>query len=220
MRQRIDPIGKKYGRLTVLKEVERYNQVTRQVLCRCDCGTERVFRLPKLVYNRTKSCGCFRRDFTIAKNTTHGKTQSPLYIRWRKMLERCRNPNDLRFPRYGGRGIRVCDEWQTFEGFCKDMEALFLAHVEQFGVEDTTIDRIDNNKNYEPNNCRWATHADNSRANSLAIWLEHDGKCMTTTQWAKHIGMTQGSLSKRLRNGWSVEKALTTPPKTARVRQA
>jgi len=126
------------------------------------------------------------------------------YPSWRKMKDRCFNPNDTHYDRYGGRGIGVCDKWLSYEGFMEDMGAGYKKGL--------TLDRIDNNGDYEPSNCRWATRkeqANNRRNNILFTW---DGMKKTMTGWAEHLGVSQSTLSQRYYvYGWSLDKTLNTP---------
>jgi hypothetical protein len=130
--------------------------------------------------------------------------QAPEYSCWKQMVYRCTNPEHPSYPRYGGRGITVCDEWLVYENFLRDMGPR--------PSEDLTIERIDNNAGYFPGNVRWASHADQQRNRRCNRYLEHDGRRMVITDWAREVGISLQSLQKRLRNGWSVERALTTPP--------
>lgn len=153
----IDISGQRFGRLLVVRKSPRRGRSTMWE-CLCDCGQLRCTYGVKLKSGETKSCGCLQREATSAANTTHGHTRtqtkqsSPEYISWSEMLRRCSNPRRLNYPRYGGRGITVCAQWKTFETFLADM-----------GRKPTpkhSIERMDNDGNYEPANCRWATAKD------------------------------------------------------------
>jgi hypothetical protein len=152
--------GDKFGRLTVVREVEptvRPNGIkVRKVVAVCECGTERPVRLDAIVSGKTVSCGCYHRELSAAilplASVTHGMTGSPLHRIWSAMKARCTNPNNKRWADYGGRGIRVCDEWaNSFEAFAKHMGPR---------PAGLTLDRINNDGNYEPGNVRWATHTE------------------------------------------------------------
>lgn len=199
-------IGNRYGRLTVIRDSGERRRGEILWLCECDCGNTIVLRGSSLRSGNNRSCGCFRREVEKTRNITHGRTGTRLYHIWNGLIQRCFNPNNPSWDRYGSRGIGVCEEWQTFEPFFKWASANGYS-------DNLTIDRIDNNKGYSPDNCRWAdveTQANNKRTNH---YIEYCGKTMTLAQWAKHIGVNPKTLATRLQRGWSVEKTLTTPLK-------
>ena len=135
--------------------------------------------------------------------TIHGMSHSRLYQIWNGMKMRCENPNAISYKRYGAKGVSVCSEWGSFVGF-RDW-ALVNGYA-----ENLTIERIDNNGNYEPSNCRWATPKEQQNNTSYNRRYTHNGETLTVMQWAEKMGVSPNMLYKRLLRGWDFEKALTT----------
>lgn len=204
-----DLTGMQFGRWTVLSEDEPvfYGRTrVRYWLCRCECGTVRRVKEESLKRGKSSSCGCYHSDVMRGSGkwkTTHGQTYTRLYRIYRHMINRCTNPNDIRYDKYGGRGISVCDEWSTFEEFYKWA-------VSAGYRDDLSIDRIDNNKGYYPDNCRWATNSIQANNKSNVIMLEYGGKKQSIAAWANELGIPYKKLHKRIYNGWDVERALFT----------
>ena len=189
-------IGKKYGRLRVEEPArKKYGQVA--WLCKCDCGNYTTATTRELLNGRKKSCGC-----AIKK---HGETGQPLYHRWEGIKQRTLNENSKDYEQYGARGITVCPEWRdSYESFRNWA-------LENGYRDDLTLDRIDVNGPYSPENCRWVTakqQANNRRTNKK---IYYNGEEKTIKEWAEVIGIEYNALRYRINNGWSIEKALTTP---------
>jgi hypothetical protein len=195
-------VGQRFGRWSVLQKASG------GYVCRCDCGVERLVPGDRLQRGGSLSCGCYARENAARLGTKHGHyaggKPSPELRSWLKMKSRCYDPHNNRFDRYGCRGIRVCDRWlHSFENFLADM-----------GPRPSpkhSIDRIDNDKDYCPENCKWSTAREQARNRSTCRYLEHGGKRMLLTDWARELGVTKALLNTRLRRGWSVARTLSTP---------
>lgn len=212
-----DITGQRFFRLVALGPVGRDNHGKIKWLCQCDCGEQAVVQGNHLRSGQTKSCGCANREATLERSTTHGLHHDPLYRVWTSMKDRCHSPRNKSYSRYGGRGISVCDEWNH------DFQA-FYDHVVQlsgYEIAGMTLDRIDNDGDYEPGNVRWATNSEQGRNTSVNVVLEFNGKTQCVTAWAEELGMKATTLWHRIRMGWSVERMLTEPvhdPHTARAK--
>lgn len=169
--------------------------------CLCDCGKKTVVTACNLKHGGTVSCGCHRDTNVSSINKTHGKSNTDEYHCWLHMHARCSNRESSDYPNYGGRGIKVCERWLLFEAFLADMgERPSRRH---------SIDRINNDGDYGPGNCRWATReqqGNNKRSNRK---LSCNGVELTLSQWATRTGISRGAIKQRLKRGWSVERSLT-----------
>ena len=205
---RIDLEGRRFGRLVAVSSEKR--GVNMYWTCRCDCGGTAVVRASSLTAGGTSSCGCFRREVKRAAiKHGHARTKkSPTYTAWASMRHRCTNKNNAHYEDYGGRGVTVCTRWERFENFLEDMGEC------PFEME---IDRFPNNDgNYEPGNCRWATRKqqqNNMRSNRL---LTYQGRTQTMTQWAEELQMESYDIRNRLNYGWSIDRIFTTPVRAYR----
>ena len=194
--------GRVFGRLTVLRRSDKKGYWW----CQCSCGSpEKQIQHGNLTYGNTKSCGCIARETSIRNNTTHGKTNTLTYKTWQGMHTRCENPNYKIFHRYGGRGIYVCERWDSFENFYQDMGEKPKGY---------SLDRIDNNGPYAPWNCRWATCKEQCRNRSTMKMITYQGKTQSLIEWAEELGVSYGTLCTRSRRGWSDERIVGTPIKT------
>lgn len=193
----VEITGQKYSRLTAIERVK--GSLWR---FRCDCGTEIERTANSVRSGNTKSCGCLRRETTIAKNASHGMTDHPLYSRWAGMIQRCTNPKHVGYKNYGAKGVKVCERWMSFENFLADM-----------GVPDEgmTLDRKESDGDYEPGNCRWATAAEQSRNTSRNVVIEVDGLALTVRDWEIKLGRGRGSIQRRIDLGWPHQSAVTEP---------
>lgn len=205
----IDLTGEKFGRLVVIERAENQGKQTKW-LCKCDCGNTVAVMGSRLRGNITHSCGCIQKEVTRNRSFKHGGSTSKLRSVWAKMISRCYRKGDKEYPRYGERGIKVCEEWKEYGNFYK--WAISAGYDEDAKRGVCTLDRIDNNGNYSPENCRFTTmkrQSNNRRDNQI---LEFDGEMHTVSEWAEIKGIKIGTLWKRVNKlGWSIEQALTEP---------
>ncbi len=193
--------GDKFGLLTIVEEAESgrtpKGRPYRRFRCQCDCGSEVIVYLSKLASNHTKSCGCLRYKHG------YGNDRRSTYIIWQGMHWRCSNPSNTAYEHYGGRGIKVCERWNEFLAFLEDMG-------EQ--PEGLSIDRYpDNNGDYEPGNCRWASPSEQNRNKRSNHMLTHNGESLCLEDWAERTGIQNSTIRMRLKSGYSAEEALTLP---------
>lgn len=205
--RKFDLTGKRFGRLKVIKDVGKSKDRNIIWECLCDCGKIKNIKGNNLMQGRTKSCGCLNKEITSNRSTTHGLSQKePLYCVWRSMRDRCYNKNNSSYNRYGGRGIIVCDEWKN------NVELFYNWMVSNGYKKGLTIDRIDNNGNYEPNNCRVISKQQQNRNYSRNIILKYNGKEKTLIDWCEILDLKYSMVYLRIKkNNWSVEKAFETP---------
>jgi hypothetical protein len=194
----VDRTGQRFGRLIVIGPAEM--QVTAGGYrkhcweCRCDCGTVLTLRANSFVSGNTRSCGCLRRELVAALHRTHGLSKSPEHRIWAGILSRCRNPNATDFGWYGGRGISVAEEWLDFQQFLEDM-----------GPRPSprhSVDRICNEKGYEPDNCRWATPKEQCRNQRTTRWVLYQGRRVSLAEASELSGIPYSALKQRIRKGW------------------
>ncbi len=207
-------IGQRYGRLVVQSILRHNHRHEAIVSCVCDCGAEIERNLSLLRSGNTSSCGCLHREIAtaiilVSGRVKHGEARgyqcSPEYVAWLTMRRRCCDTRGKHYRHYGGRGIAVCERW--IEDF-----PTFLTDMGRRPTPQHSLDRIDNDGNYEPGNCRWATQQEqcnNTRHNRL---LALNGRSQTLAQWTAELGVDRGLIQARLRLGWSIEDALTKPP--------
>lgn len=201
----IDLIGQKFGKLTVIERAKNSNNGKARWLCKCECGNEKTILSESLRKGKTSSCGCKYINSNKERNKTHGQTNTRLHKIWSGMKQRCNYPNARCFELYGGRGITVCDEWQhSFESF-RDW-ALLNGYA-----DNLTLDRIDTNGNYCPENCRWATYKtqENNRVNNHRVIYK--GKEYTLSKLSEKLNISSSTLAWRINHKWD-EKELSIAP--------
>lgn len=217
-----DLAGLRFGRLTVIRKSEFVKNTNRLWECLCDCGNVVYVRADGLRRGTTRSCGCLARELSSeaakksgAARRRHGQCvkneegkRQRIYSIWNRMKDRCNNPKSDRYSFYGGRGIKVCDEWNN------DFAVFFEWAIASGYRDDLTIDRIETDGNYEPGNCRWVTvkeQANNRRSNHR---LTHNGETHTIAEWAEITGLSYDTIKQRISKlHWSVEEALTVRPR-------
>lgn len=206
MRISKDISGEIFHRLTVIKENGRRNNSRKEILweCKCSCGNITNTTKRNLIDGSTKSCGCYALEVRKNLHKTHGKSRSPLYKIWSGMKQRCLDKNCKAYVNYGGRGIKICENWiDSFSCFYNDMSESYKKGLE--------IDRIDNNGNYELSNCKWSNREEQSNNRRSNIILEFNGIKKNITQWAEFTKISRKIIFQRISRGWSIEKALTSP---------
>ena len=198
--------GSRFGKLEIIKEAQRHytpsGQRLRKFICMCDCGNVVEVLLGNLKKRPNGSCGCEKIKLHTKRLTKHGKCGTPTYKSWVEMKYRCSSDTQIGYKNYKGRGITHDVSWNDFEIFLADMGER---------PKGTSLDRIDNDGNYCKDNCRWASKIDqmnNTRRNKI---LTYNGEKKTIAQWEKDLGFSSRVISQRLQNGWSVDKAISTP---------
>lgn len=204
-----DKTGMTFGRLHVDRYAGRIGD-TNAYECTCQCGNKITTRGYSLSSGATRSCGCLIEDTAGKLQYKHGLRQTEEYAILAGIRNRCLNPRVKAYPRYGGRGITVCDRWLNGDGQKTGVEC-FVADMGQRPSPTHSIDRIDNDKGYSPDNCRWATPTDQERNKRNTKRLTFNGETKPLHEWSQSTGIPQAQIAKRLGRGWSVERALTKP---------
>jgi len=188
--------GQTFGKWHILQEVrEKHSWV-----CKCECGSKKIVTESNLLRGLSRSCGCRRFE---SKNVTHARSKTTEYRIWAAMKRRCYNPREKSYHNYGGRGITVSKDWHSFSNFFRDMG--------KRPSPELTIERNDTNGNYEKGNCRWATMHEQMRNRRDTYKLCFNGKSMIVPDWAKETGIPICTIRNRIRLGWTIAEALTTP---------
>ena len=208
MTRPLELVGKTFGRLTVIaKNPILTASKNSQWDCVCVCGNRVVAIGSKLINGHTTSCGCFHLERMKEASVTHGLSRTPEYNSWLAMKQRCNNPQDAAYSRYGGRGILICERWEnSFENFIHDM-----------GLRPSpnhSIERKDNNLGYCPSNCVWATAIEQANNRRSSCCYEYNGVTKTVAEWSREFNIKYHVLKKRLNRNWDFERAITEPIKS------
>ena len=203
MSKHTDIKGKRFGKLIAISFRETRGK-SNYWTCICDCGRISIVRKGHLVSGSVRSCGCMEGNFKHGHSK--GGKESSVYHSWRSMKQRCDNENNKHYSDYGGRGISYCERWTDFSNFLEDMGE---------PEKGMSLDRIDNDGDYTPKNCRWATPKEQNRNRRDNVWITFNGKTLIKTDMAREYNLNVDTLDARLKKGWSLEKALKTSVKGA-----
>lgn len=195
---KIEMAGQKFNRLAVISEHDKIGFETRW-LCACDCGKTTIVMGKNLRNGATKSCGCLAREMRGLLNRRHGKHASSTYQVWADMKSRCNNSSNHAYKYYGGRGIKVCDRWASFDGFLADMGERPIG---------MTLDRVNTDGDYEPGNCRWATMQEQGNNRRTNIRISIGGNVRTLMQWCKEYNVSYYPARKKISMGVDAKLAL------------
>lgn len=191
--------GRVFGLLTVI-EPAKTKRNTNAYLCECKCGNRKIVCASKLNRGHTRSCGCLVSSKLAARNTTHGMADSKIHYIWRNIKARCNNPNHISYPFYGGKGIKMCKEWE-------DDFSLFYKELGERPTPKHTVDRIDTNKGYEPGNVRWATYTEQANNRRSNVMVLADGVEMTLANACRKYSVPYEPIRRRLGRGQSFDEA-------------
>ena len=211
MAKYIDLTGKRFNYLTVIERYGHDSQGSVTWKCQCDCGNKTITTSRNLKSGHTKSCGCYGIKVSRESKITHNMTETRLYQIWLNMKRRCDNKKVQSYKLYGERGIEVCKEWrESFESFAE--WSFQNGYDENKPAKECSIDRIDNDKGYEPSNCRWVSQKAQARNKRNNHVIEYKGEKRILKEWAEVLGMNYGTLVARINtHKWSIERAFETP---------
>lgn len=193
-------LGDKYGYLSILKDLGMEDSF-HMVLAKCDCGEVKKYKFILLRRGATKSCGCYRSNMVKNRVYTHGLTKHPIYIAWHAMKKRCYNKKNKAFKNYGGRGISVCDDWKN------NFISFYDWSIKNGWASGLNIDRFPNNNgNYGPINCRWATPTANQRNKRSNVFFTFNGATKTVAEWCEISGIGFKTFRNRMKSNWPLDK--------------
>jgi hypothetical protein len=209
-----DLLGLRFGRLVVIERAGSSAQGQARWMCLCACDTSVIVNAVRLKCGKTQSCGCLRREISMARALVHGEgglvSRSTEYVAWLSMKARCTNPHNREYAYYGGRGIAVCKRWlRSYKNFLSDMGRRPSRHH--------SLDRRNNEKGYYPKNCRWATKYEQNRNTRRNRFLTYKGQTKTAIEWSEVLVLPHKLILRRLYYGWSDERTLSTARCIAKV---
>lgn len=206
-----DITGQKFGKLIVLRvgtpKIKPCGKTVKKWLCKCDCGNLAEVATSDLTSGHTTSCGCVKRNALAAATIKHGMTGTRIYNIYRGICARCYNKKSTAYVNWGGRGIIICSEWLGENGF----NNFYKWSISHGYADDLTIDRIDNDGNYEPENCRWTSllvQANNTRKN---VYITYNGKTQSLPDWCRELDLEYSMIYVRYRRKWNVERMFNQP---------
>lgn len=205
-------INQRFGKLIVIRLVEGNNATNRKYLCKCDCGNEKITSEDNLRRGRCKSCGCLYKNNGGKRKYIKGyylDSRSKLYGVWHNMVRRCTDPKAKQYKNYGGRGIKICDEWNDYSVFRK--WAINTGYIEEHSRSEYMLDRIDNDGNYEPSNCRWTNAKTQMNNRTVNTFICYQGVERTMAEWADYYNIPYNLFFRRYQRGWDFERIITTP---------
>lgn len=195
--------GTRYGKLTIISPTNKHSGGNIIYKCICDCGKECYVSSGNLGKS-TNSCGCL----VEVNKIKHNKSQTKLYDVWTNMKQRCNNPKNPRYKNYGGRGIKICDEWNDFNNFYTWANQNGYDETLNINKKQCTLDRIDVNGDYEPSNCRWISNKEQQNNKTDTVFYEYNGERHTISEWADLYNLPLGNLKSRISKGWDIKKIL------------
>lgn len=200
-----DCVGKKYGRLTIIKEWRDISRKTIYCETICECGNKHISQKGHLKSGGVRSCGCLVVDTNrkLLNRLTHNMSYTNQYNVWKHLKQRCNDKNCKTYKNYGGRGISYDVKWETFEGFWEDMKEGYR--------KDLTIERINNNDSYYKENCCWTSNKEQQSNKSNNHFITINGETKTVSQWEEKMGFNRNMIYSRLKRGWDEEKAVLVP---------
>jgi hypothetical protein len=201
-----DLTGMRFGKLVAVEPFKKSWCSKYFWKCECDCGKEISCLGSNLLRGNTSSCGCYKDEKIGDLRRSHGLPNTRIFKIWAGIRKRCNNPKCAAYKDYGGRGIKICERWDKFENFYEDMKDGY--------ADNLSLDRFPNvNGDYEPGNCRWATTAEQNRNRRTNVIVEYNGVSKTLTEWQMVTGIRYSTISNRIKQGWSVEDALSIKTK-------